>query len=280
MRMPMIAGNWKMNTTIGEAVALVREMHGGIHAAPHAERVVCPAGICLTDLEAGLDAIANVDKVICPPFISLAAVKEIVKGSSIKLGAQNLYFEEKGAYTGEISPPMLAELCEFVIIGHSERRQYFHETNELVNKKVKAALKAGLKPILCVGEKLEENEAGRTREVISEQIRASLADVDFGDGLTVAYEPVWAIGTGRAATGGQANETIGFIRQSLAKLQSQRVAQEMRILYGGSVNADNAAEFMKQSEIDGALLGGASLKADQFLSITKQASDIKGSSQT
>ncbi len=280
MRMPMIAGNWKMNTTIGEAVALVREMHGGIHAAPHTESIVCPPGVCLGDLEAGLDTIANVDKVICPPFISLAAVKEIIKGSSIRLGAQNLYFEEKGAYTGEISPPMLAELCEFVIIGHSERRQYFHETNELVNKKVKAALKAGLKPILCVGEKLEENEAGRTREVISEQIRASLADVDFGDDLTVAYEPVWAIGTGRAATGGQANETIGFIRQSLAKLQSQKVAQEMRILYGGSVNADNAAEFMKQSEIDGALVGGASLKADQFLSITKQASEIKGSSQT
>jgi triosephosphate isomerase len=280
MRTPMIAGNWKMNTTVSEAVALVREMHSGINDAPNIDRVVCPPGVCLGDLVAGLDAIANVDKVICPPFVSLAAVKEIIKGSSIRLGAQNLYFEEKGAYTGEISPLMLAELCDFVIIGHSERRQYFHETNELVNKKVRAALKAGLKSILCVGEKLEENEAGRTREVISEQIIFSLAGIDFSDGLTVAYEPVWAIGTGRAATGKQANETIGFIRQSLAKLQSEKVAQEIRILYGGSVTADNVNEFMEQSEIDGALVGGASLKADQFLSITKQASEIKGSSQT
>jgi triosephosphate isomerase len=279
MRVPMIAGNWKMNTTVSEAVKLVREMHGGIHAAPHTESVVCPPGVCLGDLEAGLDAIANVDKVICPPFISLAAVKEIVKGSSIKLGAQNLFFEERGAYTGEISPLMLAELCEFVIIGHSERRQYFHETNEIINKKVRAALKAGLKPILCVGEKLEENEAGRTEAVIAEQLRFSLADIDSFGGLTVAYEPVWAIGTGRAATGKQANETIGFIRRSLTRLATKTVAQKVRILYGGSVTADNVAEFMKQPEIDGALVGGASLKADQFLSITKQASEIKGSSQ-
>ena len=278
MRVPMIAGNWKMNTTVSEAVKLVREMHGGIHAAPHTESVVCPAGICLSDLEAGLDVIANVDKVICPPFTSLAAVKELIKGSSIKLGAQNLYFEEKGAYTGEISPLMLAELCEFVIIGHSERRQYFSETNEIINKKVKAALKVGLKPILCIGEKLEENEAGRTEVVIAEQLSFSLADLDSFGKLTVAYEPVWAIGTGRAATGRQANETIGFIRQSLTRLATKAVAQKVRILYGGSVNADNAAEFMKQPEIDVALLGGASLKADQFLSITKQASEIKGSS--
>jgi len=280
MRTPMIAGNWKMNTTVTEAVTLVREMHGGIHAASHAERIVCPAGICLSDLEAGLDAIPAVDKVICPPFISLAAVKDIIKGSSIKLGAQNLYFEGKGAYTGEISPLMLAELCEFVIIGHSERRQYFHETNEVVNKKIKAALKAGLKPILCVGEKLEENEAGKTEEIISEQLRFSLANVDSLDGLTAAYEPVWAIGTGRAATGEQANGTIGFIRQNLARLYTEAISQKIRILYGGSVTAGNVAEFMKQPEIDGALVGGASLKADQFLSITKQASEIKGSSQT
>jgi triosephosphate isomerase len=280
MRIPMIAGNWKMNTTVAEAVELVREMHGGIHAAPHTESIVCPVGICLSDLEAGLDVIPNVAKVICPPFISLATVKEIIKGSSIKLGAQNLFFEEKGAYTGEISPLMLAELCEFVIIGHSERRQYFNETNEVVNKKIKVALKVGLKPILCVGEKLEENEAGRTKQVIAEQLRFSLANVDSIDDLTVAYEPVWAIGTGRAATGEQANGTIGFIRQSLAQLYTEAADQKMRILYGGSVTADNVAEFMKQPEIDGALVGGASLKADQFLSITKQASEIKGSSQT
>lgn len=279
MRTPMIAGNWKMNTTVAEAVALVSEMHGGIHAAPQTESVVCPAGICLSDLEAGLDVIANVDKVICPPFVSLAEVKEIIKGSSIKLGAQNLYFEEEGAYTGEISPLMLSELCEFVIIGHSERRQYFHETNEVVNKKIKAALKVGLKPILCVGEKLEENEAGRTGAVIAEQLKFSLANVDSPKGLTVAYEPIWAIGTGRAATGQQANGTIGFIRQSLARLYNEAVSQKMRILYGGSVTADNVAEFMKQPEIDGALVGGASLKAEQFLSITKQTSETKGSSQ-
>jgi triosephosphate isomerase len=277
MRTPMIAGNWKMNTTVAEALKLVREMHGGIHAAPDVERVVCPAGICLGDLEAGLEAIANVDKVICPPFVSLALVREIIKGSSIRLGAQNLYFEEKGAYTGEISPLMLAELCEFVILGHSERRQYFNETNEVVNKKIKAALKVGLKPILCVGERLEENEAGRTEEVVGEQLTRSLAGIGSLKELTVAYEPVWAIGTGRAASGPQANQTIGFIRRSLGRLYSEAAAEEVRILYGGSVTADNTAEFMGQPEIDGALVGGASLKADQFISITKLASALKSS---
>ena len=277
MRTPMIAGNWKMNTTVAEALALVREMHRGIHAAPHVDKVVCPAGICLADLEAGLEAIANVDKVICPPFVSLAPVREIIKGSSIRLGAQNLYFKEKGAYTGETSPLMLAELCEFVILGHSERRQYFNETNEVVNKKVKSALMVGLKPILCVGESLEDNEAGWTESVVAEQLSLCLAGIDSAEGLTVAYEPVWAIGTGRAATGKQANETIGFIRRSLSRLYTGAVAEGVRILYGGSVTADNTAEFMGQLEIDGALVGGASLKADQFISITKQASEIKGS---
>ncbi len=155
MRVPMIAGNWKMNTTVSEAVELVNEMRRG------------------------LDQTAHVDKVICPPFISLAAVRELIKGSSIKLGAQNIYFEEKGAYTGEISPLMLADLCEFVIIGHSERRQYFDETGEITNKKIRAALKVKLKPILCVGEKLEENEAGRTEEVVTEQLGSSLAGLDY-----------------------------------------------------------------------------------------------------
>jgi triosephosphate isomerase len=255
MRVPMIAGNWKMNTTVSEAVELVNEMRHG------------------------LDEIANVDKVICPPFISLATVRELIKGSSIKLGAQNLYFEEKGAYTGEISPLMLAELCEFVIIGHSERRQYFKETGEIVNKKVRAALRVKLKPILCIGESLEENEAGRTEKVIAEQLRSSLAGIDFVNGLIIAYEPIWAIGTGRAATGEQANETIGFIRQNIARLYNKDIAQEMRLLYGGSVTADNAAEFVNQPEIDGALVGGASLKAGQFLSIVKQTSKIEGESK-
>jgi triosephosphate isomerase len=273
----MIAGNWKMNTTISEAVALVREMHTGFHAMPDSERAVCPPTACLPGT-AGLDAIAGVEKVVCPPFVSLAAVKDIIRGSSIKLGAQNLYFEEKGAYTGEISPLMLAKLCEFVIIGHSERRQYFGETGDIVNKKVGAALKVKLKPVLCVGEKLEENEAGRTEEVVTEQLKSSLAGIGSFDGLTVAYEPIWAIGTGRAATGEQANETIGFIRQNITRLYTEKVSERVRILYGGSVTADNAAEFIKQPEIDGALVGGASLKADQFLSIVKQASEIKGHS--
>ncbi len=252
MRIPMIAGNWKMNTTVSEAAELVNEMRPG------------------------LDEIANVDKVICPPFISLVTVRELIKGSSIKLGAQNLYFEEKGAYTGEISPLMLADLCESVIIGHSERRQYFNETGEIVNKKVRAALRAKLKPILCIGESPEENEAGRTEAVIAGQLRSSLAGIDFADGLIIAYEPIWAIGTSKAATGKQANKTIGFIRQNIAQLYNEDLAQEMRILYGGSVTADNAAEFINQPEIDGALVGGASLKAPQFLSIVKQTSKIKG----
>lgn len=252
MRTPMIAGNWKMNTTVSEAVEMVRKMRPG------------------------LEAVGGVDRVVCPPFVSLAAVKELIKGSSIGLGAQNIYFEEKGAYTGEISPLMLAELCQFVIIGHSERRQYFNETGEIVNKKIRAAQAVGLKPILCIGEKLEENEAGRTKAVLAEQIKSSLAGLDDVSSLIIAYEPIWAIGTGRAATGEQANGTIGFIRSNVAGLYGKDVAQGMRILYGGSVTADNTAEFMQQPEIDGALVGGASLKADQFVSIARQASEIKG----
>ncbi len=251
MRVPIIAGNWKMNTTLSEATELVKAMR------------------------AGLDQIDNVDKIICPPFISLARVGELIKGSSLKLGAQNVYFEEKGAYTGEISPLMLADQCEFVIIGHSERRQYFNETGEIVNKKIVAALKVGLKPILCIGERLEENEAGRTEEVVTEQLRSSLAEIAYLNGLVIAYEPVWAIGTGRAATGEQANETIGLIRRNIAKLYDKETAQNMRILYGGSVTAANTAEFINQPEIDGALVGGASLKASEFSSIVKQTSEIK-----
>ena len=250
MRVPMIAGNWKMNTTVSEAIALVNEMRRG------------------------LDETDGVDKVICPPFISLAAVGELIKGGSVKLGAQNIYFEEKGAYTGEISSLMLADLCEFVIIGHSERRQYFNETGEVVNKKVAAALKVGLKPILCIGERLEENVAGRTEKVVTEQLRASLAGIGYLNGLIIAYEPVWAIGTGKAATGEQANQIIGLIRRHMAELYGEIAAQDVRILYGGSVTAANAAEFMQQSEIDGALVGGASLKANEFLSVVKQTAEI------
>jgi len=246
MRIPLIAGNWKMNTTASEAIELVNQMR------PE------------------LDRIDNVEKVICPPFVSLAAIKELLKGSTIKLGAQNLYFEEKGAYTGEISPSMVADLCDFVIIGHSERRQYFNETIEVVDKKVQAALKVGLTPILCIGESPEENESGKAKEVLTRQLSSPY----FG-GLVLAYEPIWAIGTGRAATGKQANETIGFIRQHISQQHGMKAAQEVRILYGGSVTADNIAEFINQPEVDGALVGGASLKPGEFLGIVKQTSEIK-----
>ena len=247
MRVPLIAGNWKMNTTVTEAVNLVREMKDDLEKIP------------------------GVDKVICPPFVSLAPLKEILSGSPVKLGAQNLYFAEKGAYTGEISPLMLAGLCEYVIIGHSERRQYFGEDGDVVNKKVTAALKTGLIPILCIGEKLEENEAGKTEEVVTGQLKAALENIDDIGGLILAYEPVWAIGTGRAATSGQANETIAIIRNCVSGIYDSRVSARIRILYGGSVTAVNTAEYMSQPDIDGALVGGASLKAAEFIGIVARA---------
>ena len=251
MRLPIIAGNWKMNTTVEQAIELVQEIRGR------------------------LDEIEGVEKILCPPFISLIAIGELMADSSIKLGAQNLYFEEKGAYTGEISPLMLAGLCEYVILGHSERRQYFGETDEMVNRKVKAALKAGLRPILCVGERLEENEAGKTEEVVTRQVKGALVEIDSLQGLVIAYEPVWAIGTGKAATGEQADTTIGLIRHIVSQLYSQQFAQDLRIQYGGSVTGANIAEFVSQPEIDGALVGGASLKAAEFLSIVEQTANAK-----
>lgn len=250
MRIPMIAGNWKMNTTVDEAVSLVNEM------------------------KHELEKIDGVDKLVCPPFVSLYAVRELIKNTSIKLGAQNLYFEEKGAYTGEVSPLMLSELCEYVIIGHSERRQYFYETDEIVNKKIKASLVTGLKPVLCIGEILEENEAGKTEEVVTNQLKSTLIGIDSIADLIIAYEPVWAIGTGKAATSQQANETIGLIRRTASELYTGEDAEKLRILYGGSVNAANTTELMQQPEIDGALVGGASLKAAEFVSIVKQTSEI------
>lgn len=251
MRLPIIAGNWKMNNTVEQAVELVQEMRSR------------------------LDGIEGVEKVLCPPFISLTAVSELIAGSSIKLGGQNLYFAEKGAYTGEISALMLAGFCQYVILGHSERRQYFGETDEVVNRKVKAALQAGLKPILCVGERLEENEAGKAEEVVTRQVRGALAGIDSPQGLVVAYEPVWAIGTGKAATGEQADNTIGLIRHIVSQLYSQQSAQDLRIQYGGSVTGANIAEFVSRPEIDGALVGGASLKAAEFLSIVEQTANAK-----
>jgi triosephosphate isomerase len=223
-----------------------------------------------------LNRLAGVEKVVCPPFVSLAAIKEILKGSSVKLGAQNAFYEAKGAYTGEVAPPMLAGLCDYVIIGHSERRQYFGETDEIVNKKLKAAIDHGLKPIFCIGERLAENEAGQTQAVLTRQVTACADHDYFTHGTVIAYEPVWAIGTGRAATAAQANETIGFIRRLVTEQQGGDIGGSVRILYGGSVTGGNIAEFMKETEIDGALVGGASLKADDFVSITRQASEIRG----
>jgi len=252
MRIPFVAGNWKMNTTATEAEQLVFEMLDK------------------------LDRIEGVEKVLCPPFVSLVAVNMMLRGSSLKLGAQNMYFETEGAYTGEISPPMLRELCEFVILGHSERRWYFGETDEIVNKKVEAALANALKPILCVGERLAENEAGKTEEVVNRQVTAALNSIEPISNLVIAYEPVWAIGTGKAASGEQAAATIQFIRDVLAKLWNKSIAQDLRILYGGSVTSANIAEFISHPEIDGALVGGASLKAEEFVSIVEQTAEIKG----
>ena len=251
-RTPLIAGNWKMNTTIEEAVNLIKS------------------------LQPALEKIKGVEKVICPPFISLMAARGLIKGSTTKLGAQSVFYEEKGAFTGEISPLMLAGLCDYCIIGHSERRQYFGETDEIISKKIKAAVKAGLRPIFCVGETLEENEAGQTRDVLGRQLLASSDRFYFLGGCVIAYEPVWAIGTGKSASADNANKTIGFIRQFISKQHGSGIANTVRILYGGSVNAANIAEFMRKSDIDGALVGGASLRADEFVSIVKQASDIKG----
>lgn len=250
MRTPIIAGNWKMNTTAGEAVELVNEMKGR------------------------LEGIQGVEKVICPPFISLAPVKEILKDSSIGLGAQNMYFEEKGAYTGEISPLMLAELCQYVILGHSERRIYLGESDEMVSRKIKAALKARLVPIVCVGETLDQKEKGKTEQVITRQVRAALEGLDSIEGLVMAYEPVWAIGTGKAATEEEANRAIGLIRGVVEELYGT-AAQELRIQYGGSTTASNIAGFISQPEIDGALVGGASLKVDEFVSMVEQTARIK-----
>jgi len=250
MRKPFIAGNWKMHKTIGEAVALAQE------------------------LRAALEGVAGCDIAICPPFPALAAVREALAGSAIGLGAQNMHWEEQGAFTGEVSPLILVGLCNYVIIGHSERRTLFGETDEMVNKKLHAALTYGLKPILCVGENLEQNRAGETEEFVGGQIRADFAGItaEQARAVTVAYEPIWAIGTGVPATGERANATIeGTVRGTLATLYGDEVAQAMRIQYGGSVKPGNITEFMAQPEIDGALVGGASLRAADFAAIVREA---------
>ena len=254
MRTPIVAGNWKMYKTVAEARHLVSEM------VP------------------GLQAITEVEKVLCPAFPTLLAVLALLEGTDIGLGAQNMHWESAGAFTGEVSPSMVAELCQYVILGHSERRTYFGETDEKINRKVQAALAHGLIPIVCAGETLAENEAGRTEEVVFRQVKLGLAGLSLSDdfsaasNLVIAYEPVWAIGTGRAATADGANNVVALvIRPALSELFGDEIAQEIRVLYGGSVKADNATEFFSQSNIDGALVGGASLKVSEFVPITQAA---------
>jgi triosephosphate isomerase (TIM) len=250
MRKPFVAGNWKMNKTVDKATLLV------------------------ADMLPGLEAVKTVDRVVCPPFTSLMVVSGMLAGTEVGLGAQNMHWEESGAFTGDVSPQMVKEFCEYVIIGHSERRAYFNETDETVNKKVKAAISAGLTPIVCVGETIEQYEAGQTEAVVSAQVKADFAGVDPNDAekMIVAYEPIWAIGTGKAATSEQANDIIkNTVRKNLAAQFGDEVAQKMRILYGGSVNASNAREFFGMSDIDGGLIGGASLKAEDFVRIVEAA---------
>jgi len=249
-RTPIVAGNWKMNMTAVEARELVDALRDGLHA------------------------VENVDKVLCPPFTSLALLSELLADTGIGVGAQNLHWEAKGAFTGEIAPNMVKEFCDYVIIGHSERRAYFGETDETVNKKLKAALNNDITPIVCVGETLEEYESNRTEEVVRRQIALGFADIDSAKAsrIIVAYEPVWAIGTGKASSAENANMVHRqFIRPALTELFGEEIAQAIRIQYGGSVKAANASEFFSQSDIDGALVGGASLKADEFIAITQAA---------
>ncbi len=253
MRKPMMAGNWKMNKTPAEAVALAQAI---------AETV---AGI------------TQVDSVICPTFLALPAVSKAVEDSTIAVGAQNMHWADSGAYTGEVSAPMLKGLVEYVLIGHSERRQYFSETDETVSKKVNAALAHELIPIICVGETLAQNESGETHAIVGAQVRAALLGVDASQlqQLLIAYEPIWAIGTGKAATSAQAQTICGeTVRATLADLYGNEGAQTVRILYGGSTNAKNIGEIMQQPDIDGALIGGAALKADEYSAMVQTTADL------
>lgn len=245
MPTPIVAGNWKMNTTLPEAIALA---HG------------------MREVLQGIDI---VESVLCPPFISLSAVKDIINGTSIRVGAQNMHPEEKGAYTGEISSAMLANLCEYVIIGHSERRQYSWETDELINRKIKAAIATGLRPILCVGEGLDEREAGWADSVVTAQLHGALSRITSIKTLAIAYEPIWAIGTGISANGETAEAMMKIIRNALNELYGMTDASDVPLLYGGSVTPDNISEFASQPNIDGALVGGASLDAQRFAEIAQ-----------
>ena len=248
MRTPFIAGNWKMNKTVSEAVVLVDELKAALSGVPA----------------------SSIDVAVCPAFVALTSVKPALAGSSIKLGAQNAYYEPKGAYTGEVSIGMLTGIVDYIIIGHSERRQIFGETDALVNKKVLAVIAAGLLPIMCIGETLAENEAGQTEAVLERQTRDGLVNVSAADiaKVTIAYEPIWAIGTGRAATSDDAQNRCAFVRAQV-RLKYGDLADQVRIQYGGSVTPANAKELLAKPDIDGALVGGASLKAGDFSAIVK-----------
>ena len=253
MPIPIVAGNWKMNTSLAEGARLASQV---------AANVGVPAGI---------------EVVVCPPFVSLAAVAQALQGTGIEVGAQNMHSQERGAFTGEVAPGMLAGLCRYVILGHSERRALFGETDDIVNRKVAAAVAAGLIPILCVGETLAQREEGRASDVISQQLRGGLAGLHNVPGLVVAYEPVWAIGTGQAATPEIAHEIMGGVIQPvLAELLGGSVAQDTPLLYGGSVNPGNIESFAQQSSVSGALVGGASLDASQFADIVRLTASAKG----
>jgi len=246
MRIPVIAGNWKMHTKSAEAISLTE------------------------GIKSGLKGIESKEVVLCPPYVYLSVVQEVLKGSSVRVGAQNGYFQPQGAFTGEISFTMLKDIgCACVIIGHSERRQIFKEDNDSINKKIKAALAVGLKPIFCVGELLEERQDNTTERVIRHQVEAGLDEISPDDftKIIVAYEPVWAIGTGKNATPEQAQEVHLFIRKLLAHLSSEAIAKDVRIIYGGSVKPDNIDLLSAQEDIDGALVGGASLTAESFIKI-------------
>ena len=248
MRIPVIAGNWKMNKNIVESVSLVKE---------------------LKDFVRGIE---GVDIVVCPPFTSLWVVKEIINGTNIHLGAQNMFWETKGAFTGETSPLMLKNVgCEYVILGHSERRQYFKETSEEVARKTEVALSVNLTPIVCVGENLEEKESSKTESIIEQEIKALFPKIDsiLAGRIIVAYEPIWAIGTGRSSNSQDANLITKFIRELFSFKYGSKIAERIRILYGGSVNPKNINEFINESDIDGALVGGASLNTLSFSQIVK-----------
>jgi triosephosphate isomerase len=249
-RKKFIAGNWKMNTTVDDACKLAQ------------------------DIVAAMGTVSDVDIAICPPYTNLSEVGKIIKNSTIKLGSQDVFWETSGAYTGKVSCAMLKNVnVTYIIIGHSEQRQYFHETDESVNKKVKATLAGGLLPIICVGETLEERKSGKMDSVITRQTNGAFSGLSKEDALkcTIAYEPVWAIGTGETATPKQANDAHIFIRKIIAGLYNETVANELRIQYGGSMKPDNAEELLAQSDVDGGLIGGASLKAASFLGIVKPA---------